>query len=105
MFINWIKSDNKNIKDVKFQLCYDAKKNGDDKDNFHKFCDNVGPSLLIIKTESNYIFGGYTRENWELNNNKEIMYKEDNTAFLFSLNNKERIKVKNSKRAIINDFN
>ena len=33
------------------------------------------------------------------------MYKEDNTEFLFSLNNKERIKVKNSKRAIINDSN
>ena len=32
------------------------------------------------------------------------MYKEDNTEFLFSLNNKERIKVKNSKRAIINAF-
>ena len=32
-------------------------------------------------------------------------YKKDNTAFLFSLNNKERIKDKNGERAIVNDNN
>ena len=80
-----------------------CKKNGDDKNNFHKFCDKIGPSLLVIKTQSNYIFGGYTKENWEIDEN--YSYKDDNTAFLFSLNNKERIKVKNSKRAIVNTKN
>ena len=99
---NWIKSDNQQIKKVEFKLCYDAKKNGDDKNNFHKFCDNAGPTLIVIKTESDYIFGGYTKENWESNHDK-MSYKKDNTAFLFSLNNKERIKVKNGDRAIVND--
>ena len=99
LLIEWIKSDDKQINKVKFELCYDAKQNGDDKDNFHKFCDNVGPSLLIVKTESNYIFGGYTKENWENNNNS----KYDDTAFLFSLNNKERLKIKNPQKAIVND--
>ena len=99
---NWIKSDNQRIKKVEFKLCYDAKKNGDDKNNFHKFCDNAGPTLIVIKTESDYIFGGYTKENWESNHDK-MSYKKDNTAFLFSLNNKERIKVKNGDRAIVND--
>ena len=98
---NWIKSDNNKINSIHFELCYDAKKNGDDKNNFHKFCDKIGPSLLVIKTQSNYIFGGYTKENWEIADN--YSYKDDYTAFLFSLNNKERIKVKNSKRAIVND--
>ena len=97
----WIKSDNKEIKKVNFQLCYDAKKNGDDKNAFNKYCINIGPSLLVIKTESNYIFGGYTKENLEISN--DVSYKKDNTAFLFSLNNKIRIKVKNSDRAIVND--
>ena len=99
---NWIKSDNPQINEVIFKLCYDAKKNGDDKNAFHKYCLNAGPTLLVVKTESNYIFGGYTKENWEIRNNNN-MYKKDNTAFLFSLNNKERIKVKNSDRAIVND--
>ena len=103
LIANWIKSDNNQIKDIKFSLCYDAKTNGDDKNSFHKFCDNIGPSLLVIKTKSNYIFGGYTKENWENVNNTN--YKDDNTAFLFSINNKEKIKVKNSKRAIVNDSN
>ena len=100
---NWIKSDNQEIKKVNFQLCYDAKTNGDDKNAFYKYCINIGPSLLVIKTKSNYIFGGYTKENWEISN--QVSYKKDNTAFLFSLNNKERIKVRNSDRAIVNDNN
>ena len=99
----WIKADNQRINKIAFKLCYDARKNGDDKNNFDKFCHNAGPTLLVIKTESNYIFGGYTKENWE--NTNETSYKKDNTAFLFSLNNKERIKVKNSDRAIVNDKN
>ena len=103
LFTNWIKSDDGEISDVYFELCYDAKKNGDDKESFHKYCDNISPSLLIIKTESNYIFGGFTFGKWELIQNDEIKYGEDNKAFLFSLNNKEKIKIKNSKRAIVND--
>ena len=103
LFTNWIKSDDGEISDVCFELCYDAKKNGDDKESFHKYCDNISPSLLIIKTESNYIFGGFTFGKWELIQNDEIKYGEDNKAFLFSLNNKEKIKIKNSKRAIVND--
>ena len=59
--------------------------------------------MIVIKTESDYIFGGYTKENWESNQDK-TSYKKDNTAFLFSLNNKERIKVKNGDRAIVNDY-
>jgi len=97
---NWIKSDNHNIKDIIFELCYDAKTNGDDINTFHKLCDNIGPSIIVVKTESNYIFGGYTKENWFLNNS---IYEDDPTAFLFSLNNQKRINVKNSKRAIVKD--
>ena len=61
--------------------------------------------LLLRLNQIIYLEDILDRENWELNNNNDIMYKEDNTEFLFSLNNKERIKVKNSKRAIINDSN
>ena len=44
----------------------------------------------------------YTKENWETINN-DIITKKDETAFLFSLNNKQRIKVKKSENAIIID--
>ena len=85
-------------------MCYDAKTNGDNKNDFHKFCDKVGPSLLIIKTEDNYIFGGYTKENWETINN-DYIFKNDDTAFLFSVNNKQRLKVKKGQTAIVIDKN
>ena len=55
----------------------------------------------MIKTESNYIFGGYTKENWQ---KVEFNYKEDSSAFLFSLTNKKKIKVINGKRALVNDI-
>ena len=94
LLVNWIKFDNDKINDIYFELCYDAKTNGDNIKTFHKFCDKIGPSLIIIKTESNYIFGGYTKENWEYVYDE---YKKDPTAFLFSINNQKRIKVKTVK--------
>ena len=27
---------------------------------FHQYCDNKGPTLSVIKSDSNRIFGGYT---------------------------------------------
>ena len=33
--------------------------------SFHKYCDNVkGPTLIIIKSFHNWIFGGYTTKSW-----------------------------------------
>ncbi len=43
LLVNWIKFDNDKINDIYFELCYDAKTNGDNIKTFHKFCDNIGP--------------------------------------------------------------
>ena len=101
LLLNWIKSDNNKINDICFELCYDAKTNGDDLKTFHKFCDKIYPSVIVVKTESNYIFGGYTKESWE----NISTYANDPTAFLFSINNQKRIKVKNCERAIVRTHN
>ena len=49
---------------------------------FHKYCDNVGPTLTLIKTTKNKIFGGFTPLNWNI---KGSQFDESNQKFIFSL--------------------
>ena len=43
-----------------FRASDDGKRPGD----FHRCCDNKGPTLVLIKSEE-YIFGGYTVQSWD----------------------------------------
>ena len=90
---SWI-STNKNIK---YKLLYRASKDGDKASDFHRLCDNIGPTLTIGKTPANYIFGGFTKAKWE--KRKEI---PDSDAFVFSLNQKKKFDSKNKKASISN---
>ena len=31
---------------------------------FHKYCDDKGPTLIVIKSSGGWIFGGYTTQSW-----------------------------------------
>jgi len=66
--IKWIKQKTNKDK-INFELIFTMSKNGNDSDDFHKYCDNKGPTLTLIKTEKNQIFGGFT----PLNGIKEMM--------------------------------
>ena len=45
-------------------LLYRASTDGNTPADFHRCCDNKGPTLLLIKS-GEYIFGGYTSKSWE----------------------------------------
>ena len=90
---SWI-STNKNIK---YKLLYRASKDGDKASDFHRLCDNIGPTLTIGKTPANYIFGGFTKAKWEKKDNIP-----DSDAFVFSLNQKKKFDSKNKKASISN---
>ena len=47
-----------------YALLYRASRNGWAASNFHSFCDNKGPTVTVVKS-GNYIFGGYTAQQWE----------------------------------------
>ena len=47
-----------------YVLLYRASRNGWAAANFHSCCDNKGPTVTVVKS-GNYIFGGYTEEQWE----------------------------------------
>ena len=63
--------------------------NGTNSEDFHKHCDNKGPTLTLVKTTNNKIFGGFTPLNWNIEG-KEIK-DLNNQTFIFSLNLKKNI--------------
>ena len=46
-------------------LLYRASRDGWAASNFHSCCDNKGPTVTVVKSSGNYIFGGYTEHHWE----------------------------------------
>ena len=62
LVINWLKNNNNdNIKfeNISFELLYRASKDGDSSSTFHKLCDGKGPTIIFIKNEDDFRFGGY----------------------------------------------
>ena len=54
---------NKPIKEIK--KLYQATIDGGDSINFHSKCDNVPNTLILIKSEDNRRFGGFTPISWK----------------------------------------
>jgi len=68
----------------KFTLIYKATKDGFRCEDFHKNCDDKGPTLTIVQSPPGpYIFGGYTSQDWDCSG----QYKADKHAFIFTLVN------------------
>lgn len=82
---------------VKYTLLYSANFDGKTINDFHSFCDNKGPTLLIIRADSNFVFGGYTVVSWD----NSGQYKRDDKAFLFSENNKKVYLIEDPEKAKI----
>ena len=48
-----------------YALIYRGSRNGWAAANFHSCCDRKGPTVTVVRTSGNYIFGGYTEQPWE----------------------------------------
>jgi len=71
-------------KQHELQLIYRASRDGFSSMDFHKNCDNVGPTLVVCKSKAyERVFGGFTSKNWS----QAETYVDDPEAFLFSLSN------------------
>jgi len=75
---------------VKFKLLYRGSKDGFTGDAFHKKCDEFKPTITIIKSNHNKVFGGYSDMSWTSTNN----YKATANSWIFSLDAKEKYKQK-----------
>ncbi len=79
--------------DYKWRLIYRASEHGYTSYSFHKYCDDKGPTLIVIKSDGGWIFGGYTTQSWSENspNSFSSCEKKDDDAFIFTLKNPHRV--------------
>ena len=68
--------------------------NGTSSKDFHKKCDNQGPTLTLVKTTNKKIFGGFTPLNWKTHGGLINDFK--NKTIIFSLNLKKKYKMINN---------
>ncbi len=50
--------------EYKWKLIYRASEHGYSAESFHHYCDDKGPTLVVIKSSGGWIFGGYTTQSW-----------------------------------------
>ena len=48
-----------------YTLIYRASRDGWSATNFHSRCDRKGQTVTVVRSNGNYIFGGYTEQHWE----------------------------------------
>ena len=77
----------------RLDLLYRASENKGSGKIFHEKCDGKMPTITIIHTKNDYIFGGYTEKSWS-------MKSQDDNAFCFSINLKKIYPIMKGKIAI-----
>ena len=75
----------KNNNKISFNLLYKATIDGDKAEIFHKKCDGVKSTLVLVKSLNDKRFGGYTTCDWKGNS----IEKKDDNAFVFSLDKRK----------------
>jgi hypothetical protein len=65
----------------KTNLLYRASRDGFTAAAFHSKCDYKAKTITLIKTNNNYVIGGYTSQAWT----SLGLFKADETAYIFSL--------------------
>ena len=53
------------VGDYKWKLLYRASEHEYTGYSFHDYCDDEGPTLIVIKSSKGWIFGGYTTQSWK----------------------------------------
>jgi len=77
MISDWI---NPNCQ-YEFNLIYNSERDGDSISTMHKLVDGKGPTLFLIKSDNNYIFGGYAFDSW----NSSGSWTSNSKDFIFSI--------------------
>ena len=100
MISNWIMPNRKII----YTQIYKATRDGGTGKDFHRYCDNKGPTLTLFESTNGYIFGGYISINWESPSSWTNKGNDDN-AFIFSITNKLKFPIQDKSKVIYNDPN
>jgi len=83
-----------NLNNVKaYSLLFRATRDGFGAEQFHSKCDGIKHTVMVAKSDKDFVFGGYTDLAWHSNNSSN----NTNKSFLFSLNRYTKHMVKNDK--------
>ena len=96
--LDYIKKNDKTLNISKIKLLFRGSRDGERTKTCHELCDIKQHVLIIMKSETGYIFGGYSKIGFKAN--KILEYKIDNNCFLFSLNLKKIYPVIKDKNVI-----
>ena len=70
-----------NKKNIKYKILFRSNIDGDTASAFHKKCDGIKNTLILIKASGNKRFGGFATETWDGND----VNKKDEKSFIFSI--------------------
>ena len=91
MLKKWLNKNNDNNnsnKIIKTKLLFRLSRDGESVDTFHKLCDDISPTLLLVESLNGRKFGGFTTCVWSVNKGG----KKDGKTFLFSFDEKKMYK-------------
>ena len=104
--LDYIKQTDNTLKINFLKLLYRGSRDGDRTITCHELCDNKQNVLIVMQSDTDYIFGGYSKIGFKtINEHGKKEYKIDNNCFLFSINLKRIYPVIKDKKVIchIND--
>ena len=87
-------------KDITQQLTANSKFIQIRQSKFYGLCKNKGPTITIIKSKADKIFGGFTQKHWRAPHHNSHEYIEDENAFIFSIDQKKIYRPIDAKKAI-----
>ena len=96
--IDYIKQNDKKFNLNNIKLLFRGSRDGERTKTCHELCDNKQNVLIIMKSETGYIFGGYSKVGFKTS--RIPQYIIDNNCFLFSLNLKKIYPVIKDKKVI-----
>ena len=67
--------------DFTCKLLYRASRDGWNVSDFHRLCDEKGPTVVIVKVSNGRLCGGYCSIGWKSDGG----WQHDNNSFVFSL--------------------
>ena len=80
------------------KLIFSSEKEDDKASSFHKNCDNIASTLILIETKEGFRYGGFTTQKWE--SPEQSIFKNDKNAFIFSLDTEKKYDVTDPEKSI-----
>lgn len=77
----------------KLKFLYRMSIDGEKPEKFHSICDHTGATITFVEATNGKRFGGFTGVSID----KSSGYKADSNAFIFSLDNKHKLPIKDDK--------